>query len=292
VEKAVAAYQPDVVAVDQHAVAGALVAQRQGLRWASLAPQSMELTQPLRALPKVDEWLRGHLAALAVGAGLPDTFDARFSPYLVVAFTGTALTDPVTFPAHYQLVGPAMMPRRADADFAWDRLDPGRRRIVVTVGTMSEAIAADFYDRVVRALEPLRDTVQAIIVAPETVVPHPSDHVLVASRVPMLELMPRLDAVVCHGGLNTTCEALAHGLPLVIAPIRNDQPIIAQQVADAGAGIRVRFGRATPDQLRRTITAVLDEPSYRAGAARVRDSFPPEGGAAAAAGHLEALARR
>jgi UDP:flavonoid glycosyltransferase YjiC (YdhE family) len=50
-----------------------------------------------------------------------------------------------------------------------------------------------------------------------------------------------MSAVVCHGGHNTVCEAVAHGVPLVVTPIRDDQPIIARQVADAGAGIRLHF---------------------------------------------------
>jgi hypothetical protein len=37
---------------------------------------------------------------------------------------------------------------------------------------------------------------------------------------------------------------------------------------------------------------VLDDPAYRAGAARIRDSFNTAGGAPAAAAHLERLARR
>jgi UDP:flavonoid glycosyltransferase YjiC (YdhE family) len=104
--------------------------------------------------------------------------------------------------------------------------------------------------------------------------------------------MPRLDAVVSHGGLNTVCEALAHGLPLVIAPIKGDQPINAAQVAAAGAGIRVRFARTRPGPLRDAVLAVLDDPSYRAAAARVRESFSAAGGAQAAAGLLEELAAR
>src|SRR5690606_11345575 len=86
VDKAVQAYQPDVLAVDQHALAGALVANRHGLRWASLAPQSMELTRPLRVLPKVEAWVEGHLAKLWTDAGLPPRpeVDLRFSPYLVL----------------------------------------------------------------------------------------------------------------------------------------------------------------------------------------------------------------
>jgi UDP:flavonoid glycosyltransferase YjiC (YdhE family) len=108
----------------------------------------------------------------------------------------------------------------------------------------------------------------------------------------MLALMPHLDAVVGHGGMNTVCEALAHGVPLVVAPIRHDQPVIAAQVVAAGAGIRVPFGRVTPDRLRQAIVSVLDEPGYRAGADRVRASFAQAGGARAAAEHLIALAAR
>ena len=208
----------------------------------------------------------------------------------MLAFTGSALTGPLSSPDHYRLVGPAMAPRRADPDFAWDWLDPGRQPIVVTVGTMSEDIAADFYGRTVAALEPLRDKVQAIVVAPAAAVPDPPDHVLVVNRVPMLDLMPRLRAVVCHGGLNTVCEALAHGVPLVVAPIRNDQPIIAEQVTQSGAGLRVRFARADAPTLRGAIEAVLHEPGYRDAAARIAESFAAAGGVAAAVRYLEELA--
>jgi UDP:flavonoid glycosyltransferase YjiC (YdhE family) len=292
VERAAADFQPDVVAVDQHAVAGAIVAHRNGLRWASLAPQAMELTRPFEAYPRVDAWIRDTLAGLCAAGGLsqePD-FDPRFSPHLVIAFTAAALTGPVPFPDHYALVGPATATRLDAPGFDWHWLDPARRHLVVSVGTMSEDIAADFYRRVIEALAPLGATLQAIIVADPGSLPDCPDHVLVAPRVPMLELMPHLYAVVCHGGLNTVCEALAHGLPLVIAPIRNDQPIIANQVVAAGAGVRVRFARACAEQLRAAITGVLDEPEFRAGAGKVRESFAATGGQEAAATHLQRLA--
>ena len=96
-------------------------------------------------------------------------------------------------------------------------------------------------------------------------------------------------AVVSHGGHNTTCEALAHGRPLVLAPIRDDQPIVADQVVRAGAGVRVKFGRVRPEQLAAAVDEVLDEPSYRAAAARVQQSFAAAGGAVSAADYLEKL---
>jgi UDP:flavonoid glycosyltransferase YjiC (YdhE family) len=107
--------------------------------------------------------------------------------------------------------------------------------------------------------------------------------------VPQLELLPQLDAVICHAGHNTTCEALAHRVPLVVAPIRDDQPAVASQVTAAGAGIRVKFGRVNAPELREAIVTVLSDPTYRDAAAVIADSFDAAGGAKAAADRLEML---
>jgi UDP:flavonoid glycosyltransferase YjiC (YdhE family) len=286
VQRAVAQFAPDLLVADQHALAGAAVAHRSGLRWATLCPQAMELTRPFADRPAIEAWIGRQLATVAPGCEL----DLRFSPYLVVAFTGTALTGPVPFPDHFALVGPAVGPRPPVPDFPWPALDPARRLVLVTMGTLAQDLAVDFYGRVVEALRPLAHRLQAVLVAPPQAVPDPPGHLLVVPRAPVAQLLPRLAAVVGHAGLNTTCEALAHGIPLVVAPIKHDQPIIAGQVAAAGAGIRVRFGRVTPPQLREAVTTLLDEPSYRAAAARIGQSFAAAGGAPAAAAALAELA--
>jgi UDP:flavonoid glycosyltransferase YjiC (YdhE family) len=290
VEKALAAFGPDVVVADQHALAGAVAAHRHGVRWASLAPQSMELTRPLRALPKVEAWIERGIANAGLSIG--DGADPRFSPHLVLAFTSPALTGPHDFPAHYALVGSALGARATAPDFPWEALDPARRAVLVTMGTLAEDVARDFYPRMVGALRALETRVQAVVTAPPGAVPDPPPGTVVAPQVPVLELMPRLSAVVCHAGLNTVCEALAHGVPLVVAPIKHDQPVTAAQVVAAGAGIRVRFGRSGPDELATALATVLDGPGYAAAAGRVRDSFAAAGGAPAAASHLERLANR
>jgi zeaxanthin glucosyltransferase len=289
VNRAVLAYRPDLVVADQHALAGALAAHRHGLPWATLVTEAMELTHPLAALPRVDAWVRAQLAAACQEAGVTATgFDPLVSPYLLIAFTTPALTGELPFPGHFALVGPAMLER--PSAFAWEQLDPARRKVLITVGTMAAGLAADFYRRAAAAVAPLAGTVQAIAVGPPGLLPDPPGNVLVVPSVPMLALLPRLDAVISHGGMNTVCEALAHGVPLVLAPIRHDQPVVAAQVARAGAGLRVPFSRVRPGQLRAALTAVLDDPAYRAAAVRIRDSFAAAGGAPAAATHLEKLA--
>jgi MGT family glycosyltransferase len=129
-----------------------------------------------------------------------------------------------------------------------------------------------------------------VLVAPPELAPKsPPDNFIVRAFVPQLELLAHVHAVVSHGGHNTVAEALAHGLPLVVTPIKYDQPMVAQQVADAGAGIRLKFGRVKPSQLRDAVLAVLDDDAYRTAARRIRASFEAAGGAAYAASRVEQL---
>jgi MGT family glycosyltransferase len=168
-------------------------------------------------------------------------------------------------------------------------LRPDRQHILVSLGTVNREVGRRFFETAVRAVLPLADRLQVVLVATPDLVDSPPDHVLVCDFIPQPDLLPALHAVVSHAGHNTVCEALAHGVPLVVAPIRDDQPVIAGQVVDAGAGVRVPFGRVGVTELRNAITTVLDDPSYRAAARRVQASFAAAGGAAAAADHLEKL---
>ncbi|MEO6503614.1 MAG: glycosyltransferase [Jatrophihabitantaceae bacterium] len=291
-DAAVLDYRPDVVVADQYAVAGALAAHRHGVRWATLCTGAMELTPPSWELPGHQEWVAEQLARIWAMAGLPveETLDLRFSPYLVLALTSTALVGAAPLPPQTRLVGPVLGRRPDDPDFTWPDWDPGRRHVLVTVGTLSDHLAGEFYQRIATALDLLSDRVQAVVVAPAATVAQAPGRWVVAERVPMLELLPRLDALVCHGGMGTVTEALSFGVPLVVTPIRHDQPALARQVAQAGAGIALSFESAGPVELGAAMAAVLDEPAYRAAARRVAESFTEAGGAAAAVKHLAALA--
>lgn len=296
VDRAIEQFAPDAVISDEHTPAGALAARRRALPWATLATSSMELGRPFRDQPELDGWILEHLRMLWAKAGLDlaDFVDPRASPHLVLALTSPALTGRADYPPHYALVGPLLGARPPGPVFPWPWLDPGRRLVIVTMGTLAADLAADFLRRAAKALGELAD-VQGVVVAPpesglEEVA---SAGVLVLPRVPLLDLLDAgvVAAVVCHGGLNTVTEALAHRVPLVLAPIRHDQPITAAQVEAAGAGRRVDFARADPAEIRRAIEAVLDDPEPRAAAARVAEAFHRDGGLPAAVSRLEALAR-
>ena len=294
VRAAVDTFAPDVLVGDQQALAGALVARERGIAWATSATTTAELTGQYETMPKLGIWAQERLAEFQAAYGVPGStglspVDLRFSDELVLAFSTEALLQPPDpLPAHIAMVGPAFGGRGNPPAFDWDWLDPARRHVLVSLGTVNQEAGERFFAVACAAFASLADSVQGIVVALPGSVDAPPN-VLLAHRVPQLDLLPHLDAVVCHAGHNTTCETLAHGLPLVVAPIRDDQPAVASQVVDAGAGIRVRFGRVSADELRDALLAVLDDPAYALAAGRIRDSFAAAGGAAAAADRLEKL---
>ncbi len=250
VTDAIKDFAPDVVAVDHQAIGGALAARKCGVRWATLCTTSASVVDPLSDLPVVKEWVQAQVADLQVRAGLPVVRDADLSPDRVIVFSTEMLvgaSEP--FPAHYRFVGPSISDRPDATPFPWELLDAPARapsgagrppRVFVSLGTVSAEVGAAFYATVVAALGD--QPVQVILAAPPDQVPETPSSFIVRARVPQLALLPRVDAVVCHAGHNTVCEALAHGLPLVVAPIRDDQPVIAGQVVRAGAGGAIRSG--------------------------------------------------
>ena len=292
VDRAVAQYQPDVVLADQYALVGALAAERHGTAWATLCAGALELTPPDED-PGLQKWIRARLAELRELTGLPadERLDLRFSPDLVIATTTRALTGAAPIPQQCVLAGAVLGARRTDPGFRWDWWDPGRRHVLVTAGTLAGDLPHGFFGRAVAALEPMAARVQVVLNTAVDAIPDPPPHVLVAPRVPMLDLVPRLDAVVCQAGQSTVNEALLAGVPLVVAPIRLGELPVAQQVTRAGAGIAVSFARATPADLAAAVTAVLDEPGYRARARRIGEEYAAAGGTGAAASALIALAR-
>ncbi len=292
VEEAVDAFAPDVLVVDQQTIAGAVVGRRRGLPWATSATTSAELVDPFAAMPGLRQWADGLLVDVQRAHGVVDAdADAvRFSPHLVLAFTTAALCGAGReWPDHWAFVGPAAGARPEDErDLDWPWPDDGTRTVLVSLGTVNAEAGGRFFPVVAEALA--GTGIRSLVVAPPGLVPDPPPGMVVRSRVPQLAVLPRVDAVVSHAGHNTVVETLAHGLPLVVAPIRDDQPVVAQQVVGCGAGIRVRFGRVRAPELRAAVTEVIDDPRYRQAAVRVQQSFAAAGGAPAAAARLAALA--
>ncbi|MGZ8707789.1 MAG: macrolide family glycosyltransferase [Gaiellaceae bacterium] len=111
---------------------------------------------------------------------------------------------------------------------------------------------------------------------------------VVRQTVPQLAVLRRAQLFVTHGGMNSTSEGLALGVPLLVYPQSVEQAIIARRVQELGAGRTIGDRDATPEGIHSAVSAVLVG-RYREAARSMARSFEQAGGAAAAADAVEEL---
>ena len=204
----------------------------------------------------------------------------------VLVLTSAAFDSPLAaVPPNVRYVGPQL-------DGLWsERLDlswpPHHREPLVVVSFSTRFPAARLGQRVLDALATLR--VRGLITLGPALAPEDlrfPANVLARSFVPHRAVLPRAQLVVTHGGLGTVMAALAHGVPLVCIPLKNDQYENAARVRASGAG-RCLGRHATCRSLRRAILEVLDERRFSDAARRLASAIAKDGGRAVE--ELEAL---
>jgi UDP:flavonoid glycosyltransferase YjiC (YdhE family) len=169
-------------------------------------------------------------------------------------------------PAAVQFVGPILAPptSRFDPPAWWDELTTGRPVVHVTQGTLDNADLGRL----------LRPTIEAlagddmVVVAttggpdPEPLRPRLPANVRLERFIPHDRLLPRVDVMVTNGGYGGIQQALAHGVPLVVAGDSEDKPEVAARVRWSGAGIDLRTGRPSSSQVAEAVRRVLAQPPY------------------------------
>lgn len=98
-------------------------------------------------------------------------------------------------------------------------------------------------------------------------------HFVMADYVPGELLASRAVFVVTNGGSSTGYQALAAGVPVLGVPSNLDQYLAMQAITRAGAGITLRSGGLTVEQVRKAAVRLLDAPSIKRAAATVASQF-------------------
>jgi len=118
----------------------------------------------------------------------------------------------------------------------------------------------------------------------------PTDNVAVVGSAPHSQILGRAALVVSHCGHGTTIRTLAAGVPMVCIPMGRDQNDTAARVVHHGAGLRLSPS-ASVAKIRQAVRDVLDEPRFRAKAARLASGIADDRSTADLVTELEALAR-
>jgi MGT family glycosyltransferase len=259
---------------------------------------------------RVDGAHAARAAAARLGAAAPRALFARhglghvefrtceaLSPWLNTVFATRALVGDVVLPPATHLVGPSVprAPRGDEPDFPWHELD-GRPLAIVSFGSqishqpelfprLAAAAAAAGAQVVVSAGELADDEAFRRALPPGAIA---------RAYLPQRALLARAALLVTHGGANSVMEALTAGVPLLLCPVCNDQPVQAHFVGRAGAGLALDPLAADDATLRAAIARLVEPagPARRAAAAIAADYAQHDGADTAARLVLELAAAR
>lgn len=149
-------------------------------------------------------------------------------------------------------------------------LSAGSVPIIFTAGTAMKH-ADQFFRECIEACQLLGQRGILLTQHPEQLpaeLPHGIQHF---GYLPFSKVLPRALALVHHGGIGTTAQAIAAGIPQVIRPMAHDQPDTAARVEKLGIGVSLspqKFNAASlTEKLNALVTsqAVLERCNIYAG---------------------------
>ncbi|MGN9909814.1 condensation domain-containing protein [Phytohabitans sp. LJ34] len=208
-------------------------------------------------LSTVDDWATW-LSSADLQMGLwPDWFDTAGEP----APAGAALPGFVT----HDDAETGDLPAEVTA-----LVESGRGPVLLTGGS-GQLLHREWY-RVAAEACALASRPGILVCRHRDMVPDPlPEGVIWQPSLPFRTLMPRVAAVVHHGGVLTCARAIASGTPQVILAHGTDRPDNAARLRRLGLAEWLPAARWTPDAAAGLIRKVLDDPGY---AARNRDRAP------------------
>ncbi|SDM71499.1 nucleotide disphospho-sugar-binding domain-containing protein [Allokutzneria albata] len=195
-----------------------------------------------------------------------------------------------TFGRRVRFVGPltAATAERCD-DLPWPEIER-RRVLLVSPGTVFTR-GPGFFRTVVEAFA---DSEWLVLLAtgptaPESLGPLPPN-VIARRSVPQTAVLEHAELFLTHAGMNSTLEALAAGVPMILVPRILDQRANARRVAELGAGVRIDAKLLHPQLLRLVAQRLTTDPAVRTAVDALRARITAQNGPAVAAGALREAA--
>ena len=178
-----------------------------------------------------------------------------------------------TYPANFRFIGPVLVP--PNEQFMqpewWPILQQDLPVVLITQGT----VAKNQDDLIMPAITALKNEKVIVVVVPvnEGDIKNLPDNTYTAPYFPIGNLLPHIDIMISNGGFGGTQHALAHGIPVIITGATEDKMEVAARVEYSGAGINLGKQKVTSEMLKKAVTQVLNDPSFKQKAQVIQADF-------------------
>ncbi len=167
-------------------------------------------------------------------------------------------------------------------------LHEGEPPLVFTLGSFAVASAGQFYEEAVSLSRTLGR--RAVMLTGQPGSPRRDGDCLFMNYAPHSAVFPRAAAIVHHGGIGTTGQALRAGRPQIVVPHFGDQFDNAARLESAGIGLTIPRKRFKAGQTLDVVSRALTLQIIADAASQAARIVAGEDGAAEAARHIASLA--
>ncbi|MEQ8754823.1 MAG: glycosyltransferase [Coleofasciculus sp. G1-WW12-02] len=230
---------------------------------------------------------------LGLPPGDDPVFEGQHSPDLVLALFSQVLASPQPdWHSQTQVTGFPFYDRAKQEDLS-DQLaqflDAGSPPIVFTLGSLMVWTPGNFYLEGAIAAQQLG--YRAVLLVGKGVPNLPLEQlpqgVIVVEYAPHSQIFPHAAAIVHHGGVGTTGQALRAGRPMLVVPYAHDQPDNAMRLVRLGVARTLARHEYSANTVAAELKQLLFEPSYGIKAAEVGKRVHQEDGVAGASDAIE-----
>ena len=287
--------KPDLIVSDSVAFWGKLVAMKHGIPYVSstttfafnkhsakyMKESPWDIARMLFALPKINRQIQRLRDKGYPVRGLLEIVQNDNDTNTIVYTSKYFQPCAETFSDRYHFIGPSIRPIRQPF------MKTAAKTVYISMGTVNQN--QEFYRNCIRALG---QTDWQVIISMGTNTEHFDqlpENIQIYKSVDQMAVLSIADAFLTHCGMNSASEGLYFQVPLVLFPQTPEQGAVARRVEELGAGLRLKS--ISEEDIRQALEKVLNDPTYKAKATLVSDSFHNCGGVQEAREFLEEITR-
>lgn len=285
--------RPDIIVSDSVAFWGKLVAMKHGIPYVSstttfafnrysagyMKETPWDIAKMLFTMPRIRKQIRRLQDKGYPVRGLLDIVQNDNDTNTIVYTSKYFQPCARTFSDRYRFIGPSIRPVSENYAKTADKT------VYISMGTVNQN--REFYRNCIRVLG---ETDWQVIISMGTNPDHFDQlpgNIQVYESVDQMGVLSITDAFITHCGMNSASEGLYYKVPLVLFPQTPEQGAVAARTEELGAGVRLKS--VSEEDIMHALRQVLFDPSYRANAVKISDSFRASGGPAEARRYLEGI---
>jgi MGT family glycosyltransferase len=172
--------------------------------------------------------------------------------------------------------------------FPWDRVDESKKLLYCSLGTQShwthqgrnhashQRTVENFLQAVIKAMahRPDWQLIMSLGIQFRAEDFHSvPPNALLVSEVPQLEILKKASLAITHGGFSTVKECIFFGVPMLVFPMRDDQPANAIRVEHHGLGVVADIETASAESISLLIDKVEGDPGFKSRINAMREVF-------------------